>query len=151
MSDTYCVTMTPVFREHGEEHFCKVIHDELAALIAVGKVRFRCGLDAYNFKDPYDSFVALVGGHTQDHAVEPDGRWSSGFSASYGWFDIMVNIFREAAKGLANGGKITIESYSSGVDDYEYYVDSDRVYCRTSNILDENIEDCGPALKGECV
>ena len=107
MGQTYSVTAKLKFKNNDPSLFCDAIKEEIEKRNGKSAV---FSLNGCDLDDPFGCFEAVTSKYS---GKLPDGTWYSDFSGSYGWGQVMIDVFQEAAKSLANGSFITIEPWES--------------------------------------
>ena len=102
MGQTYSVEARLKFKNDDPASFCKVIQDEIAA--RNGKTA-NFGLTRGNVDEPFGCFKILT---TANAGQTEDGLWYADFDGSYGWESVLIQVFRAAARELADGSRILI-------------------------------------------
>jgi len=102
MGQCYTVEARLKFQDNDPASFCKVMNDEFTARNGRSA---RFDLTKGNTDDPFGCFKILTSANANQ---TKDGIWFADFDGSYGWEDVLIQIFQAAAKELKDGSKIMI-------------------------------------------
>lgn len=109
MGACYSVRADLMFEEHDSKGWCETIRRMRDDLEAKGEAHFA----PYTVTDensPLQWFEAV----TTNYCEERDGAFYADFSASYGWWSVMVDIFTEAIKQCDDDSEIVLEMWGEG-------------------------------------
>lgn len=102
MGQCYSVEAQLFFADGDASCFCDTIKNEINSMN--GKTAIFNLPDNYELNTPFDCFKAV----TSQNAGIYNGIWYADFHGSYGWWSVMVDIFKKALSGLPDGSKIII-------------------------------------------
>lgn len=109
MGASYSVRADLVFEEHDNKGWCETIRRMKEEYEAGGKARF-APYKVTDEHDPFQWFEVM----TSNECEERDGCFCADFSASYGWWSVMVDIFTEAIKQCDDDSEIMLEMWDEG-------------------------------------
>ena len=102
MGQCYSVEGKFIFKNNDPSRFCETIREEIAK--RNGKTAyFDDEIEKLDLTKPFDCFRAVT---SVDNSEEQDGVMLADFSASYGWYIVMRQIFNKALTAC------TSESYA---------------------------------------
>lgn len=105
MGQCYTVEAKLYFKDDDPTLFCKNVKEEI---LKRNGTSAKFDLSRGDLDDPFGCFSVL----TRD-AEKDEDLWYADFSASYGWGNVIYDIFQKAAEGLAAGSRIDIFPWES--------------------------------------
>lgn len=103
MGQVYEVEMCARFKNNDPAPFCECIKNEVLKRDGVSAT-FKEPFESRNWDDPLECFKYI----TNEDVYEIGDIWSVGFSASYGWEALMIEIFEKAIETLDDGSWVSI-------------------------------------------
>lgn len=147
MGMCYSVILTPKFKDNDPTQFCSILRRKAIEWQLNGSRQPERDLytepghgqpvaEIYNMDDPLECFKVFTAEDVFEDSTE--GKWIADFDASYGWDDVLQDVFEEAVTALEEGAEIKIMP-----DDYAYrfYVENGTVKAENCDEEDEDDED----------
>ena len=106
MGQCYTVEAKLYFKNNDPSLFCKKVKDEIYKRNGVSA---NFDLLRGDLNDPFGCFKIL----TAKNAEKNGDVWYADFSGSYGWENVIYDIFSEATEGLFAGSQINIDPWES--------------------------------------
>lgn len=110
MGACYSVSAKMNFKGNDPTGFCSTVRSMVKQYEAEDRARFRKYEDS---EDPFKWFSVLA-----PDAYDLKGLWCADFSASYGWWGVMVDIFEQAIKECNEDSKVALSTWDDSGDLY---------------------------------